>query len=173
MPRIYNKAELQNFLDLYSAEETREEAINQVNSFLTDFVNEEADVEREDLDLLNQVIETFGTYTDDEGNQKFTELGAQAMARYQSVKDSLENAVNAADENRIYQLTSDQNQIKFDLITLNIYREMGLVDESADPANMTPGQVAEMVNSVNLTNKQRTEYSNKFVDNVIGKSRTV
>ena len=67
-------------------------------------------------------------------------------------------------------MTSDQNQIKFDLVTLKTYKEMGLVDTSIDTANMTPRQVAETINGVKLNNNERIEYANKFIDNVIGNS---
>ena len=80
----------------------------------------------------------------------------------------MENAENAVDPDRIFSLTSDQNQIKFDLVTLNVYKDMGLVDASVDPANMTPRQVAETITGVNLTDKERNEYANKFIDNIIG-----
>ena len=167
MQKTYGKSELQEILDMYANQDTRDEAITRANQLLTDFVNEDADIEQDALEQFQSIIETFGMETNAEGNQTFTQLGAQAAARFQQILDALENAENAADQDRIYQLTSDQNQIKFDLVTLNVYRDMGLVDASVDPANMTPNAVAEMINSVNLTDKERIEYSNKFIDNII------
>ena len=168
MNRVYNKSELQEILDLYADQDSQNEAITRAEQLLKDFVNEDADIEQSALGEFQKIIETFGMSVDYTGEQVFTELGAQAAARFQTIIDSLENAENAIDQNRIYQLTSDQNQIKFDLVTLNVYKDMGLVGASVDPANMTPRQVAETINGINLTSKERTEYAKKFIDRIIG-----
>lgn len=168
MNRVYGKSELQEILDLYANQDSRDEAIARAEQLLKDFVNENADVEQDALEDFQKIIETFGITTNDAGEQVFTELGAQAAARFQTIIDSLENAENAVDPDRIFSLTSDQNQIKFDLVTLNVYKDMGLVDTSVDPANMTPRQVAEIITGVNLTDKERNEYANRFIDNIIG-----
>ncbi|MBQ5699984.1 MAG: hypothetical protein IIV74_01665, partial [Alphaproteobacteria bacterium] len=168
MNRIYGKLDLQEILDLYAEPSSRDDAIVRAEQLLNDFVNENADIEQDALEEFKNVIETFGTSTNDAGEPVFTELGARAAARFQAIVDSLENAENAVDTKRIFSLTSDQNQIKFDLVTLNVYQDMGLVDESVDPANMTPRQVAETINNVNLTDSERTEYASKFIDNIIG-----
>ena len=168
MDRVYTKSELQEILDSYENPDSRDDAIRRAEQLLEDFANEDADIEQDALEEFQKIIETFGISTNDAGEQVFTELGARAAVRYQAIVESLENAENAVDSNRIFSLTSDQNQIKFDLITLKVYKEMGLVGASVDPANMTPRQVAETINGVNLTNKKRTEYANRFIDNIIG-----
>ena len=168
MDRVYTKSELQEILDSYENPDSRDDAIKRAEQLLEDFANEDADIEQDALEEFQKIIEIFGISTNDAGEQVFTELGARAAVRYQAIVESLENAENAVDSNRIFSLTSDQNQIKFDLITLKVYKEMGLVGASVDPANMTPRQVAETINGVNLTNKKRTEYANRFIDNIIG-----
>ena len=168
MNKVYGKSDLQEILDLYTNQDTRDEAITRAEQLLNDFVNGNADIEQSALEDFQKIIETFGMTVNDAGEPVLTELGAKAMAQFQTIIDSLENAENAVDSDRVFSLTSDQNQIKFDLVTLNIYKEMGLVDASVDPANMTPRQVAETINKVNLTDKERTEYANKFIDNIIG-----
>ena len=168
MNKIYNKSELQEILDLYANQDSRNEAITRAEQLLQDFANETADIEQDALEDFKKIIGTFGISTNDAGDPVFTELGAQAAARFEAIIDSLENAVNAVDPNRIFSLTSDQNQIKFDLVTLNVYKDMGLVDASVDPANMTPKQVAETINGIELTEYERTEYANRFIDNIIG-----
>lgn len=168
MEKIYNKSELQEILDMYSRQDSTNNAIEQAYQLLTDFVNGNADIHPSALEEFQKIIETFCISVNEEGEQTLNELGAQATARFQSIVDFLENAENIIDENRIYSLTSDQNQIKFDLITLKIYREMGLINpHSFDVSNMTPNQVAETINSINLTDEQRGEYSYKFIDNII------
>ncbi len=67
-------------------------------------------------------------------------------------------------KNRIYSMTSDQNQIMFDRITLGVYQEMGLVDKKLNPNDMTPQQVAESIDKVKLNDQQRLEYASRFVD---------
>ena len=146
MNKVYGKSDLQEILDLYANQDSRDEAIARAEQLLKDFVNEDVDIEQSALEEFQKIIETFGITTNDAGEQVFTELGAQATARFQTIIDSLENAENAVDSDRILSLTSDQNQIKFDLVTLNVYKDMGLVDASVDPANMTPRQVAETIN---------------------------
>lgn len=168
MNKVYGKSDLQEILDLYANQDSRDEAIARAEQLLKDFVNEDVDIEQSALEEFQKIIETFGITTNDAGEQVFTELGAQAAARFQTIIDSLENAENAVDPDRIFSLTSDQNQIKFDLVTLNVYKDMGLVDASVDPANMTPRQVAETINGIQLTDKERNEYANKFIDNIIG-----
>ena len=170
MSKVYNKSELQEILDLYANQASRAEATARAEQLLKDFVNEDADVEQPALEAFQKIIETFGITVDNAGKHVFTQLGAQAAARFQTVIDSLGNAENLVDPNRIFSLTSDQNQIKFDLVTLKTYKEMGLVDTSIDTANMTPRQVAETINGVKLNNNERIEYANKFIDNVIGNS---
>lgn len=168
MNKVYGKSDLQEILDLYANQDSRDEAIARAEQLLKDFANEDVDIEQSALEEFQKIIETFGITTNDAGEQVFTELGAQAAARFQTIIDSLENAENAVDPDRIFSLTSDQNQIKFDLVTLNVYKDMGLVDASVDPANMTPRQVAETINGIELTDNERTEYANKFIDNIIG-----
>lgn len=185
MNKVYGKSDLQEILDLYANQDSRDEAIARAEQLLKDFANEDVDIEQSALEEFQKIIETFGITTNDAGEefwkiietgittndageQVFTELGAQAAARFQTIIDSLENAENAVDPDRIFSLTSDQNQIKFDLVTLNVYKDMGLVDASVDPANMTPRQVAETITGVNLTDKERNEYANRFIDNIIG-----
>lgn len=155
---------------VYENPDSRVEAIAAAEQMLKDFVAENADVEQDALPEFHKIIETFGMTTNDAGEQVLNELGAKAMARYQSIIDSLENAENTVDSNRIYSLTSDQNQIKFDLVILGVYKDMGLIDASVNPASMTPQQVADIINNINLTDAQRTEYANKFIDNIIGNS---
>lgn len=168
MNKVYGKSDLQEILDLYANQDSRDGAIARAEQLLKDFANEDVDIEQSALEEFQKIIETFGITTNDAGEQVFTELGAQAAARFQTIIDSLGNAENAVDPDRIFSLTSDQNQIKFDLVTLNVYKDMGLVDASVDPANMTPRQVAETINGVNLTDKKRNEYANRFIDNIIG-----
>ena len=96
MQKTYGKSELQEILDMYANQDTRDEAITRANQLLTDFVNEDADIEQDALEQFQSIIETFGMETNAEGNQTFTQLGAQAAARFQQILDALENAENAA-----------------------------------------------------------------------------
>ena len=172
--KIYTETELQNIIDLYAqGDDTRDQAIAMGNQFLTDFAKGEADIEESayiESDIFERILNIFGTEENGAGDDVINQLGAQALAQYEKNISELNNVSNAVDENRIYQLTSDQNQIKFDLVTLEIYREMGLVDASVDPSNMTPNEVAKLIDSINLTEEKHKEYSNKFIDTIIGDS---
>jgi hypothetical protein len=170
MSKIYTEAELQHFLDLYADDLTRIDAIATATEFLNDFVKEEADIEEsayKESDIFDKIIKTFcGTPLPD-GGIKLNELGAQALARYESIINRAATIANKSDPNDIYQFTSDQNQIMFNLVTLSVYRDMKLVDPSVDANKMTPGQVADLIDSVNLTDDQRKEYSNRFIDLIL------
>ena len=133
MNKVYGKSDLQEILDLYANQDSRDEAIARAEQLLKDFANEDVDIEQSALEEFQKIIETFGITTNDAGEQVFTELGAQATARFQTIIDSLENAENAVDSDRILSLTSDQNQIKFDLVTLNVYKDMGLLHNACLP----------------------------------------
>ncbi|MBR4806215.1 MAG: hypothetical protein IKZ64_00160, partial [Alphaproteobacteria bacterium] len=170
MSKIYTEAELQKFLDLYADTSTRINAIATATKFLNDFVKEEADIEEsayKESDIFEKIIKTFcGTPLPD-GGIKLNELGAQATARYQANIDRAATVANASDANGIYRNTSDQNQIMFDLVTLRVLQDMGLVDETIDSSKLTPDQVAELITSVKLTDEQRKEYSNRFIDRIL------
>ncbi|MBQ7409277.1 MAG: hypothetical protein IJV03_01805 [Alphaproteobacteria bacterium] len=168
MPKVYTKSELQEILDMYSSQDSRQKSIEIANNLLDSFINEKNDFEQSALPELQEIIETFCITKDQDGNNVLNELGARAMARYQSIIDSMENAENTADTQRIFSLTSDQNQIKFDLISLRVLRDMGLVPSDPDENNLTPNQIAEIVNSVNMTETQRQQYANNFISLVIG-----
>lgn len=167
---IVDKEALQRALDEYSNPETLEQGKALGERYLQLFVDDELDVSEDSLDVFAKIIETFGTVLDNDGTPKLTKLGAQAAAKYEGIVASLENAENALDKERIYSLTSDQNQVKFDIVTLKIYQEMGLVDDDIDVANLTPQQVAEKINSVFLNVKQRTEYAGRFIDVIVNDS---
>ena len=167
MKKIYTKSELQEILDAYANPDLRESTIERAKQLLKDYADENVDIEQSALDEFRQIINTFGGTQNDSGDVVLNETGAKAMACLESIVAAMENAENLADKNRIFSLTSDQNQIKFDLITLQIYRDMGLVEQSVDASNMTPSQVAETINAVNLTPKQKEQYSDLFVGNVI------
>lgn len=168
MQLVYTKSRLQEILDMYSSPDSREESIEIANRLLDNFINEKIDVEQSALPELQKIIETFCITKDTDGNNVLNEIGARAMAKYQSIIDSMENAENAADNQRIFSLTSDQNQIKFDLISLGILRDMGLIPSDTDEKNLTPNQVAELINSVNMTETQRQQYANNFISLVVG-----
>lgn len=161
---------MQRALDEYNNPETLEQGKELGERYLQLFVDDKLDIPEDSLDVFGEIIQTFGTVSDHDGTSKLTELGTQATAKYEAIVASLENAENALDKERIYSLTSDQNQVKFDIVTLKVYQEMGLVDDDVDVANLTPQQVAEKINSVFLNVKQYTEYSGRFIDVIVNDS---
>lgn len=73
---------------------------------------------------------------------------------------------NEYDVSRLYSLSSDENQMKFDLVTLSVYQEMGLVgDINLD--EQTPGLIAEKILETKLTDEQKQEYALKFVQKIV------
>ena len=121
MKKIYTKSELQEILDAYANPDLRESTIERAKQLLKDYADENVDIEQSALDEFRQIINTFGGTQNDSGDVVLNETGAKAMACLESIVAAMENAENLADKNRIFSLTSDQNQIKFDLITLQIY----------------------------------------------------
>lgn len=167
MPRIYSKYELHELVEAYHDPETQAEATQTITQLLTDFANNLVDIEQLALPEFNDLIEVVGMTTNENGETILNEVGARASARMQSIMDNLENSENQIDDNRIHTLTSDQNQIKFDLLTLSIYKQMHLVSDGIDANNLTPSQVSEIITSVNLTNDQRREYSDRFISEIL------
>ena len=162
--QIYSNEDLQEILRLYQDDATHDNAIAFATQFLEDFINGHADVDDDALESLQQIINTFGAERDEKGNLIYNDLGNRAINRMQQIGISLENAIHS---DRINSMTSDENQIRFNLIRLNIYKDMELVDASIDPSNMTPQQVVEAIDSVNLSDTQRVEFSNRFYDTVV------
>ncbi len=162
--QIYSNEDLQEILRLYQDDATHDDAIAIATQFLEDFINGHADVDDDALESLQQIVNTFGAERDENGNLIYNDLGNRAINRMQQIGISLENAIHS---DRINSMTSDENQIRFNLIRLNIYKDMGLVDASIDPSNMTPQQVVEAIDSVNLSDTQRVEFSNRFYDTVV------
>ena len=113
MNKVYGKSDLQEILDLYANQDSRDEAIARAEQLLKDFANEDVDIEQSALEEFQKIVETFGITTNDAGKQVFTELGAQAAARFQTIIDSLENAENAVDPDRIFffDIRPESNQI--------------------------------------------------------------
>ena len=95
MNKVYGKSDLQEILDLYANQDSRDGAIARAEQLLKDFANEDVDIEQSALEEFQKIIETFGITTNDAGEQVFTELGAQAAARFQTMIDSVGNAENA------------------------------------------------------------------------------
>lgn len=73
---------------------------------------------------------------------------------------------NETDVLRLYSLTSDENQMKFDLVTLSVYQEMGLVGD-INLREETPGSIADKISETELSDEQKQEYSLKFVQKII------
>ena len=60
MNKVYGKSDLQEILDLYANQDSRDEAIARAEQLLKDFVNEDVDIEQSALEEFQKIIETFG-----------------------------------------------------------------------------------------------------------------
>ncbi len=144
----------------------RHVVINAANDLLSNFVAGTLELDDDCLDIFPEFLMTFGVSKKENDKNMFTsQIAEQAAAKFENiVATKEEEARNAQTTNRIYSLNSDANQIKFDAITLGVYRSMGLVDGNLDTNNMTPSQIATEINRVKLTDEQKTEYAARFVD---------
>ena len=68
MNKVYGKSDLQEILDLYANQDSRDEAIARAEQLLKDFANEDVDIEQSALEEFQKIIETFGITTNDAGN---------------------------------------------------------------------------------------------------------
>jgi len=168
--KILSKADLEQLMhDFHNAknDQERTDIQNKANEILSDFADNKADIDGVALDIFGDFLQTFGTQTDEQGRHVLTEIGARATANYESLINKLENQIANADKNIVYANTSDENQIKFNQITLKVYQTMGLIDKNMDFNNMSPAAVAKTIDGVKMNEKQQQEYAMRFVDAIM------
>ena len=148
--------------DLIALLEDKEKSLQMFEDFLDDKVDIEAT--QDALNVLFDIVAKFGVEKDSNGQEIATPLAQKVIQKAEAL---VQNAENAVSNKRISSLNSDANQIKFDLITLSIYQEMGLVDKSLSANDLRPAEVSEIISRIDLNTKERREYSSLFVDAIM------
>ena len=139
-----------------------------IEGIFREYVAGKLDVaDREALALFGDLILAYGAR---DGNGLLTEeYAVRALAKYESDALKLEHQFNSADDQRIYSLMSDKNQVIFDKVTFEVYSHMGLIPDDIKVNDLTPVQVYNQISEVSskLTEAQRQQAAALFVDGVV------
>ena len=166
---IYTFSELENILNSYesSDKEKSSQALKDANNLVFDFVDDKCDIDKSSPEAIQKFIDLIKTVGTLPNKTIMLDVYTRALAKIESFVSKTNEILDNIIGNRVYSLTSDENQIKFNMVTFFVYQDMNLVDKNLDINNITPQQVIDVIYSINLTDKQHEEYTDKFVERII------
>lgn len=159
---------LNDFHDAQSKKDAQgwERGYEEANKIFQQYVSGELELDDETLDAFCELLNTFAATLDKDGNTVVSELGQQAMDKYNKFLDEQQVAPEIV-KNRVYSLNSDANQTTFDAVSFVVLQQMGLIAANTDVKKLSPSEITKEIDKIQLTDKQKIEYSARFVDAVI------
>lgn len=160
--------QLKKIMDDFNNAKTVEEynqGYEQANQILQNFVSGELEVDTDTLATFCDFLNLFSAIRDENGNVQISELGRQALDKYNTLVDGM--TVTQTYQNRIYSLNSDKNQMAFDVVSFGVFQSMGLIDKNKRVTDLSPAKIAQEIDSIQMSEKQQIEYAALFVDTII------
>ena len=168
MAEKVSMVQLKKIMDDFNNAKTVEEynqGYEQANEILQKFVSGELEVDTDTLATFCDFLNLFSAIRDEDDNVQITELGQQALDKYNELRDGM--TVTQTYQNRIYSLNSDANQMAFDAVSFGVCQSMGLIDKNKRVTDLSPAEIAKEVENIQLSEQQQIEYAALFVDTII------